>query len=84
MDKRGREYHHFPSKLFCRTVPKLSYGNPLAFHYFRISQTIRGKRGGGGITIFRRKCFVTVPKNYRETLLSFRMFRVLKNFVPKR
>ena len=48
MDKRGREYHHFPSKLFCRTVPKLSYGNPLAFHYFRISQTIRGKRGGGG------------------------------------
>ena len=36
MDKRGREYHHFPSKLFCRTVPKLSYGNPLAFHYFRV------------------------------------------------
>ena len=50
MDKmgrgRGREYHHFPSKNFCLSVPKFSYGNPLAFHYFRVSKNVRDKRGG--------------------------------------
>ena len=30
MDKRGggREYHDFPSKIFCLTVPKIFVGEP--------------------------------------------------------
>ena len=32
MDKRGeREYQDFPSKIFCRTVPKFFVGEPLIF-----------------------------------------------------
>ena len=88
MDKRARATEGgsltlFRQIFFCLTLPKISYGSPLAFHYFRVSKNVRDK-GGRGITIFRQKFFVTVPKNYRETLLCFRMFRVLKNFVPKR
>ena len=31
LDKRGGQYQDFPSKIFCLTVPKIPWGNPLVF-----------------------------------------------------
>ena len=39
LDKMGGQYHAFPSKIICITVPKISVrGNHLVFHYFRVSK----------------------------------------------
>ena len=32
LDKRGEEYQDFPSKIYCLTVPKKSYGKSLQCH----------------------------------------------------
>ena len=45
------------------------------------------RRGGGGITIFRRKAFVSQYRNHKlckGTLLISRKFRVSKKFMRKR
>ena len=40
MDKRGGggEYQDFASNFFVSQCRKMSYGNPLVFHYFRVSK----------------------------------------------
>ena len=63
-DKRrgGGEYQHFPSKIFCLTVPKFSVAKPFSVSLFSGIEKvwIRGGRGvGRSIKIVRRKIFVS-------------------------
>ena len=44
MDKRGRDYHYFPSKLFCLTVPK-NFVEVLCFRENPVTKKIMDKRG---------------------------------------
>ena len=37
MDKKGGEYHNFPSKILCFTVPKNFVGNPFCAVFQKIS-----------------------------------------------
>ena len=68
MDKRregGSEYHHFPSKISCLTVPKNSKGEP--FSVSLISGIEKFYASEGYVTIFCRKIFcLTVPKHFVE------------------
>ena len=66
--KRGGEYHNFPSKIFCLTVPKISVGESF-FTVALISGIekvwIRGGGGGGwGVKIFCRKFFVSQCRKF--------------------
>ena len=45
LEKKG-EYQDSPSKNFCLTVPKISVGNTLLLHYFRVPKKF-GEEGGG-------------------------------------
>ena len=63
-DKRGGEYHNFPSKLFCFTVPKIFVGESFSVSLisgikkFRIS-------GGEEVSRFSVVIFLpTVPKTF--------------------
>ena len=63
MDKRregGSEYHDFPSKISCLTVPKNSKGEP--FSVSLISGIEKFYASEGYVTIF---C-LTVPKHFVE------------------
>ena len=48
MDKRGSDYHDFPSKLFCLTMPKNFAGEPFCAVFLKISgsQKDYGQEGG--------------------------------------
>ena len=58
--REGNDYQNFPSIFFCLTVPNFSYGNPLVFHWLRVSKK-SGQEGGESIAIFRRSFCLTVP-----------------------
>ena len=79
----NRGYHKFPSKIFCLTVPINFVGIPSMFPknlgYRKISCKIEG------ITIFRRKLFVSQCRNILwASLQCFGKFGVSKNFMHKR
>ena len=53
----GRDYHDFPSKIFCLTVPKNSVGEPLSVSL--ISGIEKFYASEGYVTIFPRNFFVS-------------------------
>ena len=59
----AKRYHDFQLKKFCLTVPKNFVQEPFCAvsENFRLRKSLL-IRGGGGIKIFRRKFFVSVPK----------------------
>ena len=54
----GRGLSFFPLKFFCFTVPKIFVGEYFTVALISDTEKIR-RRGGGGIKILRRKCFVS-------------------------
>ena len=48
MDKREGEYHDFPSKIFCLTVPEKFVGDPsvLCFRKLPVTKSFWIRRGG--------------------------------------
>ena len=58
-EEGGGEYQHFPSKIFCQTVPKISVGKPFSVSVLSgIEKVWIGGGGGHSIKILRRKIFV--------------------------
>ena len=60
-DKKAGEYHDFPSKFFCLTVPKRFVGEP--FGVSLISGIEKFYASEGYVTVFRRKFFVSQYRN---------------------
>ena len=49
--------------------------------YFLVSKNIRHERGGwAGITFFRRKFFVSLPKNYVGEPFNLSLISAIENF----
>ena len=64
LEKRWGVYQDFTSKLSCLTVPKISVGNTLLLHYFRVPKKFGEE--GGSIKIFRRKFFVSQCRKFSQ------------------
>ena len=82
MDKRwGEEYQDFPSKTFCLTLPKNLAGESFSLSKISGIEKCYGKEREGGITIFRRNCFVSqIIQGIAGTrLTSFRSASHLSN-----
>ena len=79
----NRGYRVFPSKICASTVLKKFRGDP-----FNVSEILGCQKVLcilGGITIFRRKYFVSLcRKNSRASLQCFRKLGVSKNFMHNR
>ena len=71
MDRRGRDYHEFPWKFFCLTLPKFSVGESFTVALVSGSEKVYGQQGGGEYQDFPSKIFcLTVPKiSVRNPLL---------------
>ena len=84
MDKSGgREYHDFPSKLFCLTVPRIFVGEP--FSVSLISGIENFYAYEGIFTIFYKNLLShSTEKLRRVTLLCFTKFLVSKKIMDKR
>ena len=65
---RGGRYHNLPSKLFCLTVPSDFLEEDLCLRKFQVSKKIMHTRGKEGITVLRRKIFVSAPKVKEKSL----------------
>ena len=67
----GREYHDFPSKIFCLTVPKNFADEPFCAVFQKISgsEKVYGKEGRGSIKIFRRNFLSHSAENFRRGIL---------------
>ena len=66
MDKRregGSEYHHFPSKISCLTVPKNSKGEPFSVSLISGIEKFY-KRGTGQGGSFRGLCHDFLSKDF--------------------
>ena len=77
----------FSVENFLSQCRKISWGTLQCFRKFRVSKNFRHKRVEGGITILRRKIFVSQDRNEklrRGTPRLFRKFWVSKNFRHKR
>ena len=76
-----REYHNFLSKFFCLSAEKFRR-NPfvLCFRNFPVAKKFMDKWGGGSIRIFRRKFFVSVPKNSVGEPFSMPLISGIENF----
>ena len=81
--ERGGEYHVFPSKIFCHTVPKNFVGTLRCIRKFRVSKNFMHQRGGVSRSPSKTFCH-TVPKNFVGTLRCIRKFRLSKNFMHQR
>ena len=78
---RGREYQDNPWKNFCFTVPKIFVGEPLLFHYFRVSKKFMLERVMSRFSIFCRTFFVSQCRKYSQvnpSVLCFRKFPVVE------
>ena len=76
--KREGGYQDFPSKMYCLTVPKISVGNPLLLHQFRVPKKFGEE---GGYQDFTSKMFcLTVPKISVGNPLLLQYFGVSKKF----
>ena len=74
MDKRGeeggKEYHDFPLKICCLTVPKLfPRGTLLCFRKFLVSKNVSDKKRGCHNFLSNLFC-LTVPKKFLEEPFS--------------
>ena len=81
----AKGYHDFPLKIFRLTVPKNFVKEPFCvsenFWYRKMLRI----REGAGITIFGQIVLSHSTESFRRgTLLCFKNFRVLKNFMPKK
>ena len=93
MDKRGeeggREYHDFPLKICCLTVPKKFVGEPFSVSenfWCRKMLAIKRVGGGGGVSQFPVEFVLShsTEKILGGTLRCFRKFRVSKNSMHRR
>ena len=85
MDKKGGEYHNFPSEYFCLTVPKNFVGEP--FSVSLISGIEKFYASESYVTIFCRNFLSHSAEKFRRgTLLCcvFRKFLVAKKTMEKR
>ena len=64
MDKKEGKYQHFPSKIFCLTVPKNAVGEPFSLSLISgVEKVWMGGWGGGECQDFPSKMScLTVPK----------------------
>ena len=83
MDKSGgKEYHNFPSKLFCLTLPRILVGEP--FSVSLISGIEIFSAYAGFFTIFYKNLLShSTEKLRRVTLLCFTNFLVSKKIMDK-
>ena len=49
----GGEHQHFPSKIFCLTVPKFSVGKPISVSLISGIKKVWIRGGGGGLGVSR-------------------------------
>ena len=64
LDKREGGHQDFPSKMFCLTVPKNFVGEPFNVSLTSGTEKVWIRERGGGIKIFRRKCFVSQCRKF--------------------
>ena len=57
-------YDDFPSKIFCRTLPKISLGESFSVSFLPGIEKVWIRGGGGSIKIFRRKFFVSQCRKF--------------------
>ena len=83
MDKSGgREYHDFPSKLFCLTVPRIFVGEPFSDSLVSGNENFHAYEGI--FTIFYKNLLShSTEKLRRVTLLCFTKFLVSKKIMDK-
>ena len=76
LEKRG-EYHDFPSKIFCLTVPKFSVGESFNVAFFSGTKKSLEKRGGGdGVSRFSVEIFLShSAENFRSGIYCWIRFR---------
>ena len=85
MDKRGvggREYHDFPSKIFCLTVPKIFVGEPFSVSLFSDIEKFHSYEGN--ITTIFKSFVVSLPKNFVAEPFCLSKLLVWKNFIDRR
>ena len=73
----AKEYHDFPLKNLCLTVPKNSAEEPFCVSENFWYRKMLGIREGAGITIFLQNCFI-------PSVLCFRKLPLAKKFMDKR
>ena len=69
MDKKGGEYHVFPSEIFRLTVPKSFVGNPFVFQKISGIEKIMDERWGYHVLPSEIFC-LTVPKRFVGELFT--------------
>ena len=81
--RKGGEYQDFPSKFFCRTMPRIFK----CFIDFGYRKQVTDKSGCAGTTIFRRNCFVSQERKTscrKPSVLFFRKIPLAKKFMDRK